>query len=176
MSIQSLSDKQLENMVVNYRKNGVREGGPYPLSEVLLEQRRRIPTPVPIADIFDRILELSRRSTDGLLTYGELWESCFPGKPWRGNQPRTIIAKMLSRVIGYCVDHHLPIVTTLVVRKSPRRLDPSAIQNIYVECQEFGLDVGGARPEEFCEHQASASKALTAADDTLEGRSGVSRL
>jgi hypothetical protein len=162
MSIESLSDIQLQNLVDNYRNRGVCDGGPYPLSEALLEQRRRIPTPVPIGDIFNRILELSSGSTDGLLTYGELWESCFPSKPWRGNQPRTIIAKMLSRVIGYCVDRHLPIVTTLVVRKSPRRLDPSAVQNIYAECKEFGLDVGDAGPEEFCEQQAAASKALAA--------------
>jgi hypothetical protein len=47
-----------------------------------------------------------------------------------------------SKTFGYRIDHHLPIVTTLVVRKSRHRLNPSAIQNIYAECKEFRLDLG----------------------------------
>jgi hypothetical protein len=162
ISIQSLSDIQLQNLVDNYRDKGVSDGGTFALREVLLEQRRRIPTPVPIDEIFNHILKLSSRSTDGLLTYGELWKAFFPNRPWTGNHPRKVVGKMLARVIGYCVDHHLPIVTTLVVRNSPRRLDPLAVQNIFSECKDFGLDVGDVGPEKFCEHQTAASKALAA--------------
>lgn len=162
MAVESLSDVQLQSLIDNYRRNGVTEGGTYPLGEALLEQRRRVPTPVPIATVFDHILALSAQSPDGLLTYGDLWKVCFPGKPWVGNAPRAIVAKLLYRVIGYCVDKGTPIITTLVVRKSPRRLDPSAVKNIYEECREFGVDVGDLGPEKFCELQAIASRELAA--------------
>ena len=162
MSIQNLSDKQIENLINNYRARGLAEGGKYSLSEARLEQQRRIATDVPIDQIFSRILELSRESADGLMTYGELWDSIYPNRGWKGNYALAIMANILGKVIGYCIDHGFPIVTTLVVRQSPRRLDQRAVDNIFSEVKELGSDVGAQSAESFCEKEAAASKALAA--------------
>jgi hypothetical protein len=96
---------------------------------VLIEQRRRIPTKVPVADIFNLIRDRSSQSEDGLVTYLELWND-LEGTPWKGNNSQKSIAKILASVIGYCADQKQPIVTTLVVPRS-RRLTTKAMQNIY---------------------------------------------
>src|ERR1700686_3429055 len=116
MSIEDLTDDQLENFAANYRRSKRTEGGKYTLSEILLEQRRRSPSPFGTREIAAKILELARQSNDGFLTYGELWQSFRPDSPWLGNGTQRIVAHSLSRVIGYCVRHKLPIITVLVVR------------------------------------------------------------
>jgi len=75
MSINNLTDKQLENFAANYRRSKRTEGGKYTLSEILLEQRRRSPSPFGTREVAAKILELARQSNDGLLTYGDLWRS-----------------------------------------------------------------------------------------------------
>jgi len=162
MPITDLTDDELEALIGNYRRLGVTEGGIYSLSEALLEQRRRIKTLVPVPQVFDAILELSGQSPDGLITYIDLWKALFPGVAWKGNASVTQIAKVLAQVIGYCVDKGAPIVTTLVVRKQTRKLDQSAIENIYSESKDFGLDVGAHGANEFCKRHEVASKELAA--------------
>src|ERR1700675_1560273 len=122
MSIESLTDDQLENFAANYRRNKRTQGGKYSLSEILLEQRRRSPSPFGTREVAAKILELARQSNDGFLTYGELWRSFRPDSPWSGHGTQQIVAQSLFRVIGYCVRHQLPIITVLVVRGTSRRL------------------------------------------------------
>ena len=113
------TDAELQNLADNYERRGVVVGGPYPLSDILLEQRHRLAPPeAPVARVFDIILDQSRRSADGLTTYGELYAELFPGKEWLGNAPRALISKILDGVIGYCVDKGMPLVSVLVVRQS----------------------------------------------------------
>jgi hypothetical protein len=135
MSIENLTDDQLENFAANYRRHKRTEGGKYSLSEILLEQRRRSPSPFGTREVAARILDLARQSRDGFITYGELWRSFRPDSPWSGHGTQQIVAQSLFRVIGYCVRHHLPIVTVLVVRSSNRRLSAEAVQNVYEECK-----------------------------------------
>ena len=120
------TDAELQNLADNYERRGVVVGGPYPLSDILLEQRHRLAPPeAPVARVFDIILDQSRRSADGLTTYGELYAELFPGKEWLGNAPRALISKILDGVIGYCVDKGMPLVSVLVAGS---RIDVSTLR------------------------------------------------
>src|SRR2546421_11576324 len=116
MGIENLTDDQLESFAANYRRSKRTEGGLYSLSEILLEQHRRSPSPFGTREVAAKILELARQSDDGFLTYGELWRSFCPDSPWSGHGTQQTIAQSLYRVIGYCVRNQLPIITVLVVR------------------------------------------------------------
>lgn len=118
------------------------QGGKYTLQEILLEQKRRLPTYWSAKDVTTRIVELASSSTDGLVTYGDLWKSFNPAIPWEGHKTLRVVANALGKAIYYCVTNRLPIVTVLVVRGQTRRLSTEAITNIYQECKELGVDVG----------------------------------
>jgi hypothetical protein len=168
MSIENLTDDQLERFAANYRRSRLTEGGKYSLSEILLEQRRRAPSPFETREVAARIIELGRQSCDGFLTYGELWHSFRPNSPWSGRGTQQIVAQCLYRVIGYCVRHKLPIVTVLVVRGANRQLSAEAVQNIYNECRELDVDTG-LNAEAFVKDQIKMAKALTLHDLPGEG-------
>ncbi len=159
MTVQKLSDKQLGSMISNYRARGVSEGGRWSLSELLLEERRRKPTAFPPRDVASTIIRLSQESPDGLVSYHDIWRAFLPEREWKGNAPRKILADALYRVIGYCVEHRLPILTVLVVRKSERRLSPEAVEHIYNESREMGVDVGPS-PVAFVESERAKALRL----------------
>jgi len=169
MSIEDLTDDQLKTLVENYRRNNRTEGGKYSLKEVLLEQRRRTPSPFGTREVAAKIVELARQSNDGFLTYGELWHSFRPDLPWSGHATQQIVAQSLFRVIGYCVRHKLPIITVLVVRGANRQLSPEAVQNIYNECKELGVETG-LNPGAFVKDQITMSKSLALHDLPDEAR------
>lgn len=152
------SNEQIQNLIDNYMARGVEVGGVYPLSELHLEQRRRLCPSVTISQVVDIICEHSRESHDGLTTYGEVFAKLFPCEKWIGNEPRSRMSKILDSVIGYCVDKGLPLVSVLVVRKSPRRLDSLAEEEIVRVAKSLGINVidEGA----FFKEQVSASKAF----------------
>lgn len=159
MSIQLLSDKQLDNLEANYIRMGVKIGGRYTLAEVRLEKLRRLPSPLDTVAVAQRIVELARASTDGLTTYGELWASFNPDKGWMGNATQQTVANALGRVVAYCISTGMPIVTTLVVRSGSRKLSEDAIMNIFNEAKELGLNTG-ADPQQFVQRQRAAAMAL----------------
>src|ERR1700687_4789613 len=163
MSIDDLTNDQLKTLAENYRRKNRTEGGKYSRKEVLLEQRRRSPSPFGTREVAAKIVELARESNDGFLTYGELWRSFRPDLPWSGHGTQQIVAQSLFRVIGYCVRHQLPIITVLVVRGTSRRLSAEAIQNIYNECKELGVETG-PHPEAFVNDQIKKAKALALYD------------
>jgi hypothetical protein len=163
MSIEDLTDDQLDKFAENYRRSKRVEGGKYSLQEILLEQRRRSPSPFGTREVAARILELAKESNDGFLTYGELWRSFRPDSPWSGHGTQQIVARSLYRVIGYCVRHRLPIVTVLVVRGASRRLSPEAVRNVYEECKELGVETG-AHPDAFVTEQIKKAKVLALHD------------
>jgi hypothetical protein len=166
MPIQQLSDQQLENMAANYRRSNRTEGGIYSLREVLLEQRRRSPCPFGTRELAAKILESSRASNDGFVTYGELWQSFRPHSPWSGHATQQIVANGLTRVLGYCVQNHLPMITVLVVRGENRQLSDAAVKNINDECKELGVDAG-LNPRAFVEREIEKSKAFARASHDL---------
>jgi len=155
-------------MIDRYRGAGLVEGGKYPLRDLLLEQLRRKPALFPPRELARKIISSSRQSKDGLVTYGELWKAFLPHRPWEANNSRRIMANALSRVIAYCVDHRLPIITVLVVRQSPRLLSGDAIQNIYDESRQLGVDVGHDSAA-FVEGQRIKALALSDAELPSDG-------
>jgi hypothetical protein len=159
MSISDLSDTELDRFEASYRRANKAEGGKYSLSEILLEKRRRKPSAFGVREVAAKIIELAKLSDDGLITYGDIWNAFRPGVPWEGHKTLRIVADSLYRVIHYCVTNQLPILTVLVVRGSNRRLTNEAIQNIFNECRELGVDVG-IDPKTFVNTQIELSRAV----------------
>jgi hypothetical protein len=157
--IEDLSDEQLDNMEANYRSKNKTEGGKYSLSEVLLEKKRRRPTAFGVREVAAKIIELTKASDDGFVSYGEIWTAFRPSIPWEGHKNLRIVADALGRVLHHCVKNRLPILTVLVVQSANRKLSSKAIQNIYNECRDLGLDVG-LDPTAFIENEVEAARAL----------------
>lgn len=141
MSLKDWSLDQIETLVARYRSRGLTEGGQFSLSELVLEQKRRIPSHFSGLDVVNSIVGLARKSTDGFITYGQLYHVLSGGLKWKGNATQREMGLALERGIGYCVDNQLPILTVLVVKKTGSH-SPEAIQRIYDEAREMGLDVG----------------------------------
>ncbi len=163
MQLNEISDRQLADNVRRYREAGKETGGYFSLSELLIEQRRRKPSPFPTVEVARAILELSRKSADGLCTYRDLWDFFCPGKPWVGHGSSTAVANSLARVIAYCVQNGLPVITVLVVKSGGRQLSPQAVQNIYSESRDLGVSVGHD-PMAFVLKEREKSRSLVVGD------------
>jgi hypothetical protein len=159
MPISDLSDEELDRFEANYRRANKAEGGRYSLSEILLEKIRRKPSPFGVREVAAKIVELAALSNDGLVTYGDIWNAFRPSLPWEGHNSLRIVADSLLRVIHYCVTNRLPVLTVLVVRTSSRKLSNKAIENIFRECRELGVDVG-PDPKAFVDKQMELSRAV----------------
>lgn len=159
MPISDLSNDELDNFEANYRRTDRTEGGKYTLAEILLEKKRRKPSPFGVREVAAKIIELAAASEDGLVTYGEIWKAFSPNVAWEGHRTLRIVADSLERVIQYCVMHGLPILTVLVVRTGERTLSSQAIERIYQECRELGVNVG-PDPKAFADRQIGLAKTL----------------
>lgn len=152
MAIADLTAKELDNLEANYVRLGKTTGGKYSLHEARLEKLRRQPNPFGTRESFIKIIELAKGSSDGKLTYADLWSAFRPDEKWKGQGTATIVKQALGRVAAYCVDHGLPIVTVLVVHSANRELSDKAKENIFNAARDLGVDVG-ADPEAFVERQ-----------------------
>ena len=160
MSVDELTDEQLDTFEANYRRVNKTEGGKYSLSEILLEKLRRKPTAFGTREV---AAKMARASDDGLCTYGQIWSEFRPNAPWEGHKTLSIIASSLGRVVHYCVTNDLPILATLVVQTGTRQLSEKAIQNIYNDCRELGVSVG-PDPDAFVRKQVDLARALAISD------------
>lgn len=161
-SIKEVSDADLAQLVKNYKKYDKVDGGIFPLSEIYIEQRHRLKTDYSAEQIFEKILECSLKNEDGFVTYLELWTE-FYGKPWKATHSVNVVMDMMGKVIGYCVDKKLPIVTTLIVRTANRKYTPKAADNIYSECKMLGMKISDVSAKEFCRLEKEKSLALARA-------------
>ncbi|MEO5705821.1 MAG: hypothetical protein ABIT10_02990 [Alteraurantiacibacter sp.] len=160
MSLADLSEHQIDAFIANYVSRGLESGGKYALAELKLERLRRVKSPFSPAETARVIVDLARKSNDGLVTYKEVWSVFRPNATWIGNAPRAEMAKALAAVIVYCVDKKLPILTTLVVLASSRNHSTEAIENIYKEAKSLGVETGSNAPE-FVKEQQCSSLALS---------------
>lgn len=159
MSIQNLSDEELVNFMQNYRNAGKTEGGKYSLTELYAEELRRKGKSYSGEDVVKKILELSKMSGDGLVTYKQVWSSFCPDREWKGNSTQNEVANMLFSAIYYCAslkEKSFPIVTSLVVRQTSRKADKAAKQNIFDTARNCGIDTGHD-VEAFYKAQMAAS-------------------
>lgn len=163
MGIKQLTDEQLTVFEQNYRNKNANTGGKYSLSEILLEKLRRNRSPFGTREVAAKIVELAQQSQDGFCTYGQIWSAFRPNTPWEGNSTQSVVASSLGRVVHYCVTNKLPILTTLVVQTGTRKLSDKAVQNIYNDCRDLGVDVG-LSPEGFVSEQAKLARRLTLRD------------
>lgn len=161
MSIDKLKDSQIADNIRRYRERGLIEGGHYSLADLLAEQARRNPTPFEVDAVIAAIIEGSKRSTDGLVTYGDLWKR-FTDAPWVGNHSQQQVANALGRVVHHCRRHDMPILTTLVVQAGSRSLGKEAKENIFEEARELGYDTGVDK-EKFIQEQRAQSLVLVQA-------------
>lgn len=156
MGIEKLTDRQIASIIERYRKLEKAEGGPYSLVQLITEQRSRIRSPFPVVEVARTILEMSRKSRDGLVTYKQIWSRFRPSEEWKGHASQRPVRDSLYRVIDFCAVHELPIITVLVVRTATRKLSDDAIHNIFNECRELGLNVGND-PCEFVRRETERS-------------------
>jgi len=163
MEISNLTDQQIKTMIMNYDAAGKAEGGLFSLANLLKEQALRSRSDWDVRAVVSKILELSRSSLDGKLSYKALWEHFCPDQPWIGHGSLKVVGKSLGKVIGYCATHKLPVLTVLVVRQGERRLSPDAVQNIFDESKRYGIDVG-YDPQAFVKQQEEKARALRDAD------------
>lgn len=157
--LESWPNDKIEQMIVNYRERAVRTGGLYTLAELLVEQRRRTKSEIDTVALAQAIITKAAAAPDGLATYKELWMQFRPGEPWIGNASQQMMGNALSRVVGDCVQHGLPILTVLVVQTGSRALDPKAIANIANDARDLGVDVD-PEPDKFIERQRELARAV----------------
>lgn len=163
MAVTDLTNPQLAAFIANYRKAGMTTGGKYTLAELLLEERRRSPSAFTPVEVARRIMAGAKASDDGRVTYLEIWQAFRPGEEWKGNASVKIVGGSLGRVVEYCIRNGLPIFSVLVVPTGTRKLTDQAIQNIYNECRELGVDTG-IDAEAFIRREEARALAFVAQD------------
>ena len=162
MDIELLKDSQIKDNIRRYREQGKETGGFFTLAQLLQEQHRRAkPGCFPTVETARHILELSAKSTDGLTTYGAIWSRFRPDEPW-GIASRKEVTNALERVGFYCVDHGLPLLSSLVVNGRREELTEEAKNNLYNAWRERGLS-GISNRDDFIQQQQEASRKLSAA-------------
>ncbi|UTW59783.1 hypothetical protein KFE96_05630 [Kordiimonas sp. SCSIO 12603] len=140
MSLKNWKKKDIESFIANYKRLGKTEGGKYSLAELEEELRERKAKSANLEPkyVLSQICELSKKSKNGFLFYGDLWKRIFPDEKWSGHKSLRKIADELYAVIRYCVKNDLPIMTALVINSVTKDLTEEAIQNIYEECLREG--------------------------------------
>jgi hypothetical protein len=133
MKLSRLSDRELATLERSLLE-GQAKGVNFSLADVRSEIRRRQKHQWDPRRVAVAILEQARSSPDGLTTYGKLWNLLTDGKPWKGNGPRTIMARELGHVLAYCHQNRLPMLTVLVVSQADRSLSDLAINGICEDC------------------------------------------
>lgn len=166
MSIENLSDDELDTFIQNYRAAGRTEGGRYSLKELCTEQLRRNGRNYNGSDVVNAILKISRKSERGLVSYGNVWSHFYPDREWIGNNTQREVGNMLAAAIYYCALHKLPIVTCLVVRETEQQATENAKENIFRTARDCGVDTG---PDihAFYQSQLNASLQLAQSSDSL---------
>lgn len=159
--ISERSNDYIRNFIAAYGREGGTDGGIYTLKELLVEQLRRSPRVRSPRDVLQFIVGTASASPSGTLTYKQLWQFLFPDTNWKGNHSVSVVSDTLNTVIAYCVQHGLPLATTLVVQASSGKLSDSAITKTYEEARQYGYDVGPVAAI-FVAQQAERSRELTA--------------
>lgn len=162
MGIEALTVSQIKDNVRRYREKGVATGGPFSLAELLQELNSRVkPGAFGTVETARKIIELSGKSTDGLVTYGDIWKAFRPDEPWSVYKSRKAVIDALAQVGFYCVRHKIPLIITLVVNAGKNALTDKAKSNIYDAWTERGLTSDSDR-DTFIETQQNLSRQLTA--------------
>ncbi len=158
-TVDQLSDRELQNFIGAYEREGKTQGGIFTLSELHVERLRRSPSARPPRDVVGFILDRVSASDHGSVTYLELWDFLMPGVPWKGNHSIRVVGSSLAAVVAYCIGNGLPLISPLVVQSGSGALARRAIENIYNEARLYGLDVGPV-PEDFVNEEARKARAL----------------
>jgi hypothetical protein len=154
------SDKELANLersLVEGNATGVK----YSIADIRAEMQRRRPRDFDPRKVAAIILEQANESTNGYTTYGRVWSAMTNGANWAGNSTQAKMGRELAHVLAYCHLSRLPILTTLVVRKTDGTLSQMAIDRICEECEALGLEIGPDRAA-FVSAQTEASRRVTA--------------
>ncbi len=165
--INSLSDKQIKVMIANYRRLSRVDGGIFSLSELLVEQSKRIPAEQTPREIVDAICRISRESIDGLTSYKVIFSYFYPERNFVGHACLKLVGNMLGIASGYCAANCLPALTTLVVPDKTRQLTQKAMENIHTGWQEFGRTVETSDARAFCEAEVIKARELAKTWQTL---------
>lgn len=153
-----MTSQQLESLAQSIR-GGTARGVLFTLADVNAELVRRMPSTLDVRRIAATILDQAKKSPSRVTTYGDVWLE-MTGKAWRGNGPRAHMIKGLTKLIGYCHQHHLPMITVLVVSKQEGKLTDKAIAGICRDCESLGIDMGPDKAK-YVKDEAEKSLRLT---------------
>jgi hypothetical protein len=141
-AIDELNDAEIAAFIKNYGRLGKTEGGVWPLSELHLEQSRRMSSKFPPKEMTDAILRLCRESEDRRVSYVAIWKAFEPETPWQAYHSQKQVTNGLYKVGAYCLDHGMPMLSVLVVPATTRVLTEEAVVNIWKFAKERGAAVG----------------------------------
>lgn len=113
--ITQYSDQGLRNLLANYGKRGVTEGGIFSRQEVQMELFRRDCLPYDGYTIVALIMDLAKRSDKGFVTYQTLWQALNPNDAGWGPYALRQCMKAMGAANYICARANLPFVATLIV-------------------------------------------------------------
>ena len=156
MPIEQLSNheiSQLETRIINSQG----AGQTYTLSQVVSVKLSRQAPNFGGRDVTRLILAKSEENQDSLVTYKELWQSCYPSKTWKGQNSVREVMYILGKAVDYCLDNAQPVVTSIVVRKNSRTNSAKAKNNMFEAARAKRTLPTGMGPENFIGQEAHAT-------------------
>jgi hypothetical protein len=148
------TDDEIRNLVQNYTKDKKTDGGHYSLVECQREITRRNGGPYSGREVTSKIVGLGQKSSDGLVTYLELWQAYFPNKQWKGNSSGNEVGKKMLRAASYfcAINQQLPFVTCIVVNGATRKATDKAKKNVFDFAKNLGVSTGPDYIKFFDDH------------------------
>ena len=99
---------------------------------------------------------------DRRVSYSALWEALHGYPPKQGNHWMKVLSPKLSDLSNWCLDHNLPLIGALIVRKGDRLQNDASIKNLYDFAQSVGIKTG-RDPVAFVSQQAAMAQMLNIA-------------
>lgn len=155
----NLTEPQIKQMIANYDKAGVTEGGKWPRAELVLAlQRLKVPS-YPLLELAGKILSMSHASDDKRVSYGDLWLAFNEGPIPAGQHWVRPMLNSLEALGVWCFDRGLPLINILVVNGDKREIVEKTLQTMWDAAKLRGLSVP-MDLREFALEQANAALVL----------------
>lgn len=160
MNIQDWTKIQLSNLLSNYERQNLTEGGPFTKAQVILELERRAGGKFDGEDVTRVILDLRDKTSVGVVRYRDIWHHYFPEQRWTGNSSGNTVGQALHAAAYYCATNNLPIVTALV-SQAAGSITKQAKQNMFDAANDWGV-AKGTNADEFYDINIADLKKLRA--------------
>ncbi|MFC0687149.1 hypothetical protein [Novosphingobium clariflavum] len=96
---------------------------------------------------------------DRRVSYSGLWEALHGEPPKQGNYWMKVLSPKLSDLSQWCLEHNLPLIGALIVRKGDRLQNEASVKNLYDFAQSAGVKTG-RDPVAFVNQHAAMAQML----------------